>query len=107
MIALTVLPLAATGLAVLFVLPDVIPTHAGIHGIDTVGSKYDAFVVAFIVAGCGALLTLMYVFMDQLAAMGFVHGTDANGGRIVTIASQIIVDVILLLGLVWMTFGLK
>lgn len=104
MIALTVLPLAATGLAVLFVLPDVIPTHAGTHGIDTVGSKYDAFVVAFIVAGCGALLTVMYVFMDKLAKR---YKSDAQGGRTAVTFAAVWMNVILLLGLVWMTFGLK
>lgn len=107
MIALTLLPLATTGLAVLFVLPDVIPTHAGAHGIDAVGSKHDAFMVAFIVSGCGVLFTLMYAFMDKLAAVGAVHGTDANGGRICMIFAQALMNVMQLLGLVWMTFGLK
>ena len=36
MIVLTVLPLVTTGLAVLFVLPDVIPLHAGAGGVDRI-----------------------------------------------------------------------
>ena len=107
MIALAVLPLAATGLAVLFVLPDTIPIHAGINGIDTVGLKYGAFNVAFIVAGSCALFAVMYAFMDKLAARGFVHGTDAHGGRICLLFCQIFMNVVQLLALVWMTFGLK
>ena len=39
MIALTLLPFVMTGLAVLFVLPDTIPLHAGAGGVDRVGSK--------------------------------------------------------------------
>ena len=30
-----------TGLAVLFVLPDTIPLHAGAGGVDRVGSKFE------------------------------------------------------------------
>ncbi|MEG2747222.1 MAG: DUF1648 domain-containing protein [Gordonibacter sp.] len=106
MFALAVLPLATTGLAVLFVLPDTIPLHAGVHGIDSVGSKYGAFNVAFIMAGSCSLLAIMYTFMDKLAALGFVHGTDAHGGRICLLFCQVFMNVVQLLVLVWMTFGL-
>lgn len=107
MIALTLLPLALTGLAVLFVLPDTIPTHAGVHGIDAVGSKYDAFTIAFIVSGACVLFTVMYAFMDKLATMGAVHGTDAHGGRILMVFTQVLMNVLMLLSLVGMAFGLK
>lgn len=107
MAVLTVLPLAATGLAVLFVLPDTIPLHVGIGGVDNIGSKYDAFIVAFIFSGCGVLFTVMYAFMDKLAALGLVHGTDPQGGRILMIFSQALMNILQFVILLVMTFGLK
>lgn len=44
--------------------------------------------------------------MDKLAALGFVHGTDAHGGRICLLFCQVFMNVVQLLVLVWMTFGL-
>ena len=58
MIVLTVLPLVTTGLAVLFVLPDVIPLHAGAGGVDRIGSKLDAFGITPFLVGFGALATV-------------------------------------------------
>lgn len=105
MLALTVLPLVLTGLAVLFVLPDTIPMHIGPHGVDRIGSKYDAFEIAFIVTGCGVLFTLMYAFMDKLAALGAVHGTDAQGGRTLMIFALALVNAIFVLVFACMVYG--
>lgn len=107
MIVLSVLPLVMTGLAVAFVLPDTIPLHAGAGGIDRVGSKYGAFETAFIVFGCCALFTIMYAFMDKLAAFGLVHGTDAHGGRILMMFAQVFMNILQLVFLIWMTLGMK
>ena len=75
MIVLTVLPLVTTGLAVLFVLPDVIPLHAGAGGVDRIGSKLDAFGITPFLVGFGALATVAYAYMDRLAAR---YGSDAH-----------------------------
>lgn len=107
MIVLTVLPLITAGLAVLFVLPDTISLHAGPGGIDRMGSKFGAFESAFIIAGCGVLLTVAYAFMEKLAAFGLVHGTDAHGGRSTVLVCQVFMNVLQLGFLTWMTFGLK
>lgn len=104
MIAFTVLPLVLTGLAVLFVLPDTIPMHYGPSGLDTVGSKSDSFIVAFIATTCCALFTTMYAFMDKLAAR---FNSDASGGRTALTFAVVWLNVIYLLILVAMTFGLK
>lgn len=104
MIAFTVLPLVLTGLAVLFVLPDTIPMHYGPSGLDAVGSKGDSFVIAFIVAACCALFTTMYAFMDKLAVR---FNSEASGGRTALTFAVVWLNVIYLLMLVTMTFGLK
>ena len=59
MIALTLLPLVMTGLAVLFVLPDTIPLHAGAGGVDRVGSKFGAFEISSFLVGFGVLATIL------------------------------------------------
>ena len=67
MIVLTVLPLVMTGLAVLFVLPDVIPLHAGAGGVDRIGSKLDAFGITPFLVGFGALAVASALNMAPLA----------------------------------------
>ena len=79
MIVLTVLPLVTTGLAVLFVLPDVIPLHAGAGGVDRIGSKLDAFGDNSFPGGLRRAGHGSYAYMDRLAAR---YGSDAHSGRV-------------------------
>ena len=102
MIVLTVLPLVMCGLAVLFVLPDTIPLHAGAGGVDRVGSKYSAFEASFMLAGCGALFTILYAFMDKLTAR---HGSYAHGGRIALMFALVWLNVLQLVFIRWMATG--
>ena len=99
MIVLTVLPLVTTGLAVLFVLPDVIPLHAGAGGI---GSKLDAFGITPFLVGFGALATVAYAYMDRLAAR---YGSDAHSGRVLLLFALALMNVWQLIFLIWMTFS--
>ena len=103
MIALTVLPLVTTGIAVLFVLPDTIPLHAGVGGIDRVGSKIDAFGISPFLVGFGALATILYAFMDKLAAK---YNSDAHSGRVLLVFALCLMNVWQLIFLVWMATGL-
>lgn len=104
MVALTVLPLVTTGLAVLLVLPDVIPLHAGAGGVDRIGSKWDAFGLSPFLAGFGALATIAYAYMDRLAAK---YDSDAHSGRVLLLFALILMNVWQLIFLVWMAFGSK
>lgn len=104
MIALTVLPLVTTGLAVLFVLPDTIPLHAGAGGIDRIGSKLDAFEMVPFLAGFGALATVAYARMDRLAAR---YDSDAHSGRVLLLFALVLMNVWQLIFLVWMAFSTK
>ena len=96
MIVLTVLPLVTTGLAVLFVLPDVIPLHADAGGVDRIGSKLDAFGITPFLVGFGALA------MDRLAAR---YGSDAHSGRVLLLFALALMNVWQLIFLIWMTFS--
>ena len=102
MIVLTVLPLVTTGLAVLFVLPDVIPLHAGAGGVDRIGSKLDAFGITPFLVGFGALATVAYACMDRLAAR---YGSDAQSGRVLLLFALALMNVWQLIFLIWMTFS--
>ena len=102
MIALTLLPFVMTGLAVLFVLPDTIPLHAGAGGVDRVGSKVGAFEPTFIIVGCGALFTILYAFMDKLTAR---HGSYAHGGRIALMFALVWFNVLQLVFILLMATG--
>ena len=97
MIALTLLPLVMTGLAVLFVLPDTIPLHAGAGGVDRVGSKFGAFLVGF-----GVLATILYAFMDKLAAK---YQSDAHSGRVLLVFALSLMNVWQLVFILWMATG--
>ena len=102
MIVLTVLPLVTTGLAVLFVLPDVIPLHAGAGGVDRIGSKLDAFGITPFLVGFGALATVAYAYMDRLAAR---YVSDAHSGRVLLLFALALMNVWQLIFLIWMTFS--
>ena len=102
MIALTLLPLVMTGLAVLFVLPDTIPLHAGAGGVDRIGSKLDAFGITPFLVGFGALATVAYAYMDRLAAR---YGSDAHSGRVLLLFALALMNVWQLIFLIWMTFS--
>ncbi|CAK7015494.1 MAG: hypothetical protein PEGG_00626 [Paraeggerthella hongkongensis] len=107
MIALAALPLVTTGLAVLFAMPDTVPLHIGANGVDLIGSKYEAFEMGFLMTGCCALFAVMYAFMDKLAAMGLVHGTDAHGGRTLLLFTQISMNAIQVFLLFLMSFDMQ
>lgn len=102
MIVFTVLPLVLTGLAVLFVLPSAIPIHYGPSGLDAMGSKSDSFGIAFLVTACCALFTTMYAFMDKLAAR---FNSEAKSGRTALTFAVVWLNVIYLLALIVMAFG--
>ena len=102
MIALTLLPLVMTGLAVLFVLPDTIPLHAGAGGVDRVGSKFGAFEISSFLVGFGVLATILYAFMDKLTAR---HGSYAHGGRIALMFALVWFNVLQLVFILWMATG--
>ena len=102
MIVLTVLPLVTTGLAVLFVLPDVIPLHAGAGGVDRIGSKLDAFGITPFLVGFGAMGPVAYAYMDRLAAR---YGSDAHSGRVLPLFALALMNVWQLIFLIWMTFS--
>ncbi|WP_080803387.1 SdpI family protein [Arabiibacter massiliensis] len=104
MVVLTALPLFMAGLAVAFVLPDVIPLHAGPGGIDRVGSKYGAFDLTFALVAVGSLLTVLYAFMDKLAAK---YDTDAQSGRVLLLFAAALMNVWQLVFLLWMSQGVK
>lgn len=104
MIVLTLLPLVTTALAVLFVLPDTIPLHAGAGGVDRIGSKLDAFEVAPFLVGFGALATVAFARMDRLAAR---YDSDAHSGRVLLLFALALMNVWQLIFLVWMAFGTK
>ena len=101
MIVLTVLPLVTTGLAVLFVLPDVIPLHAGAGG-ARLGSTLAACGIPPFLVGFGALATVAYAYMDRLAAR---YGSDAHSGRVLLLFALALMNVWQLIFLIWMTFS--
>ena len=100
MIALTLLPLVMTGLAVLFVLPDTIPLHAG--AVDRVGSKFGAFEISSFLVGFGVLATILYAFMDKLAAK---YQSDAHSGRVLLVFAISLMNVWQLVFILWMATG--
>ncbi|WP_195528812.1 DUF1648 domain-containing protein [Eggerthella lenta] len=102
MIALTLLPLVMTGLAVLFVLPDTIPLHAGAGGVDRVGSKFGAFEISSFLVGFGVLATILYAFMDKLAAK---YQSDAHSGRVLLVFALSLMNVLQLVFILWMATG--
>jgi hypothetical protein len=92
--ALSLIPLVLTTLAVLFWLPDTIPTHAGFGGVNSYGSKFEAFIGGGLLTAFSLLLTLSYYHAEKLMALGLIHGTNVKGGRIVMFASVILFDVV-------------
>ncbi len=101
LVILCMLPLAATAVAVLLFLPDVVPTHAGFSGVDRWGAKYESFITGGIVTATCVLFSFMYAKAETLQRLGMIHGTGVRGARIALVGCMALVDVILLAYLIW------
>lgn len=102
MIALTLLPLVMTEFAVLLVLPDTIPLHAGSGSIDRAGSKLGAFETCSFLVGFGVLATILYAFVDKLAAK---YQSNAHSGRVLLVLALSLMNAWQLIFLAWMATG--
>ena len=94
LVLLSLVPLMANLLAVLFLLPDTIPLHAGFFGIDSYGSKFSTFWVGGILTAVNLVGTICFHNAEKLYARGAVHGTNVKGARIVLTITVIVLDLL-------------
>jgi hypothetical protein len=93
LVYLSLIPLCVTIIAILFLLPEVVPLHVGFEGIDRYGSKFETLVVGGLLTVCCLLFTVSYHNIDKLNARGLVHGSVGTA-RVVLIASIIVFDIL-------------
>jgi hypothetical protein len=90
---LSLVPLAVTAVAVFALLPNVVPLHVGLDGIDRYGSKFEAFTVGGVLSGSCLLFTFLFHKAERLNELGLIHGTGVHGGRICLLAGIALMDI--------------
>jgi hypothetical protein len=98
--ALSLIPIILNIIAVFFLLPDTVPLHIGLEGIDRFGSKFETFVVGGLFTGFSLLLTIMFNKAEKVGQLGLIHGTNVRGARICLFIGIIVLD----LASIWLFF---
>jgi hypothetical protein len=84
--------------AVLFLLPDTVPLHIGMGGIDRWGSKFETFIVAGMLSGFNLLLTFFFARAEKMYEIGVIHGKNTRenikGTRVSLLLTIVVLDIL-------------
>ena len=100
LIAISLFPILATVIAVMFLLPDVVPIHIDFQGNVRYGSKFEALIVGGVLTVACLICSAGYLNIEKLHALGLAHGT-VKGSRIVLLLVTIFCSLITLLILIF------
>jgi hypothetical protein len=91
---LSFVPLVVNLAAVLFLLPDVVPLHLGLTGIDRYGAKIESLWVGGLLTVFCILFAVLFYHAEKLSELGLVRGTGVKGARVTLFIAIIALDIL-------------